>query len=64
MDLHLHVYQLKTLIKIVKGVLEAALKSKTYETVYNRLAVEEATAAVRGGAGLQGASLRDSDQED
>ncbi|KAM9753878.1 LOW QUALITY PROTEIN: calcium-dependent secretion activator 2 [Menidia menidia] len=73
MDLHLHVYQLKTLIKIVKktyrdfrlqGVLEASLKSKTYETVYNRLAVEEATAAVRGGAGLQGASLRDSDQED
>ncbi|XP_063730286.1 LOW QUALITY PROTEIN: calcium-dependent secretion activator 2 [Eleginops maclovinus] len=73
LDLQLHVYQLKTLIKIVKktyrdfrlqGVLDVTLNSKSYETVYNRLTVEEATAAVRSGDGLQGISMRDSDEED
>lgn len=76
LDLQLHTYQLKTLIKIVKksyrdfrlqGVLDAVLSGKNYQTVYNRLTVEEATAAVKagsGGGGLQGVSMRDSDQED
>uniref|UniRef100_A0A665U4I6 Calcium dependent secretion activator 2 n=1 Tax=Echeneis naucrates TaxID=173247 RepID=A0A665U4I6_ECHNA len=73
MDLQLHMYQLKTLIKIVKktyrdfrlqGVLDGTLNNKSYETVYNRLTVEEATAAVRAGDGLQGISMRDSDEED
>ncbi|XP_047675705.1 calcium-dependent secretion activator 2 isoform X4 [Tachysurus fulvidraco] len=72
LDLQLHVYQLKTLIKIVKksfrdfrlqGVLDSTLNSKNYETVYNRLTIEEATAAVSAGDGLQGISMRDSDEE-
>ncbi|XP_068458665.1 calcium-dependent secretion activator 2 isoform X2 [Clinocottus analis] len=73
LDLQLHPYQLKTLIKIVKktyrdfrlqGVLDVVLNNKSYETVYNRLTVEEATAAVKAGDGLQGISMRDSDEED
>ncbi|KAM6926542.1 calcium-dependent secretion activator 2 isoform 1-T1 [Lycodopsis pacificus] len=73
LDLQLHTYQLKTLIKIVKktyrdfrlqGVLDVVLNNKSYETVYNRLTVEEATAAVKSGDGLQGISMRDSDEED
>ncbi|KAM8891048.1 calcium-dependent secretion activator 2-like isoform 3-T3 [Spinachia spinachia] len=73
LDLQLHTYQLKTLIKIVKktyrdfrlqGVLDATLNNKSYETVYARLAGEEATAAVKSGDGLQGISMRDSDEED
>ncbi|XP_061578202.1 calcium-dependent secretion activator 2 isoform X2 [Cololabis saira] len=73
LDLQLHMYQLKTLIKIVKktyrdfrlqGVLDGTLNSKSYETVYNRLTMEEATAAVKAGGGLQGISMRDSDEED
>lgn len=51
----------------LQGVLDAVLSSKNYQTVYNRLTVEEATAAVKassGGGGLQGVSMRDSDQED
>uniref|UniRef100_A0A8C6SNS6 Calcium dependent secretion activator 2 n=1 Tax=Neogobius melanostomus TaxID=47308 RepID=A0A8C6SNS6_9GOBI len=73
LDLQLHMYQLKTLIKIVKksyrdfrlqGVLDGTLNNKSYETVYNRLTVEEATAAVKAGDGLQGISMRDSDEED
>ncbi|KAM3609881.1 uncharacterized protein V6R79_021775 [Siganus canaliculatus] len=73
LDLQLHMYQLKTLIKIVKktyrdfrlqGVLDATLNNKSYETVYNRLTVEEATAAVKAGDGLQGISMRDSDEDD
>ncbi|XP_056137230.1 calcium-dependent secretion activator 2 isoform X2 [Lampris incognitus] len=73
LDLQLHVYQLKTLIRIVKkthrdfrlqGVLGATLSSKTYDTVYNRLTVEEAMVAVRGGDALQGIGLRDSDEEE
>ncbi|XP_029472460.1 calcium-dependent secretion activator 2 isoform X5 [Rhinatrema bivittatum] len=73
LDLQLHVYQLKTLIKIVKksyrdfrlqGVLEGTLNNKTYETVRSRLTVEEATVSVTDGGGLQGISLRDSDEED
>uniref|UniRef100_A0A4W3IJT0 Calcium dependent secretion activator 2 n=1 Tax=Callorhinchus milii TaxID=7868 RepID=A0A4W3IJT0_CALMI len=72
LDLQLHLHQLKTLIKIVKksyrdfrlqGVLEATLNSKTYETVHSRLTVEEATASVSEGAGLQGISMKDSDEE-
>lgn len=49
----------------LQGVLDAVLSSKNYQTVYNRLTVEEATAAVKtGSGGLQGVSMRDSDQED
>uniref|UniRef100_A0A674A919 Calcium dependent secretion activator 2 n=1 Tax=Salmo trutta TaxID=8032 RepID=A0A674A919_SALTR len=73
LDLQLHMYQLKTLIKIVKktyrdfrlqGVLDGTLNNKSYETVYNRLTVEEATMAVKTGDGLQGITMRDSDEED
>ncbi|XP_048027729.1 calcium-dependent secretion activator 1 isoform X10 [Megalobrama amblycephala] len=71
MDLQLHVYQLKILIRIVKkkyrdfrlqGVLDSTLNSKMYETVRNRLILEEATASVREG-GMQGISMKDSDEE-
>uniref|UniRef100_A0A4W4EYX7 Ca2+-dependent activator protein for secretion a n=1 Tax=Electrophorus electricus TaxID=8005 RepID=A0A4W4EYX7_ELEEL len=60
MDLQLHLYQLKILIRIVKkkyqdfrlhGVLDSTLNSKMYETVKKRLILEEATASVRGGGG-------------
>ncbi|XP_028575366.1 calcium-dependent secretion activator 1 isoform X16 [Podarcis muralis] len=73
MDLQLHIYQLKTLIRIVKktyrdfrlqGVLDSTLNSKTYDTVRNRLTVEEATASVSEGGGLQGITMKDSDEED
>nr|XP_021335496.1 calcium-dependent secretion activator 1 isoform X23 [Danio rerio] len=72
MDLQLHVYQLKILIRVVKkkyrdfrlqGVLDSTLNSKMYETVRNRLILEEATASVREG-GMQGISMKDSDEED
>nr|XP_020453812.1 calcium-dependent secretion activator 1 isoform X4 [Monopterus albus] len=72
MDQQLHVYQLKILIRITKkkyrdfrlqGVLDSTLNSKMYETVRNRLTVEEATASVREG-GMQGISMKDSDEED
>ncbi|XP_068599048.1 calcium-dependent secretion activator 1 [Brachionichthys hirsutus] len=71
-DLQLHVYQLKILIRVVKkkyrdfrlqGVLDSTLNSKMYETVRNRLTLEEATASVREG-GMQGISMKDSDEED
>nr|XP_015202647.1 PREDICTED: calcium-dependent secretion activator 1 isoform X28 [Lepisosteus oculatus] len=73
MDLQLHVYQLKILIRIVKkkyrdfrlqGVLDSTLNSKMYETVRNRLTLEEATASVREGGGMQGITMKDSDEED
>ncbi|XP_061628393.1 calcium-dependent secretion activator 2 isoform X1 [Phyllopteryx taeniolatus] len=73
LDLQLDLYQLKTLIKIVKksyrdfrlqGVLDATLNNKSYETIYKRLTVEEATLAVKAGGGLDGVSMRDSDQDD
>ncbi|TFK11516.1 WD repeat-containing protein 63 [Platysternon megacephalum] len=73
LDLQLHVYQLKTLIKIVKktyrdfrlqGVLEGTLNSKTYDTVHSRLTVEEATVSVTDGGGLQGITMKDSDEEE
>ncbi|XP_060723940.1 calcium-dependent secretion activator 1 isoform X8 [Tachysurus vachellii] len=72
MDQQLHVYQLKILIRIVKkkyrdfrlqGVLDSTLNSKMYDTVRNRLTLEEATASVREG-GMQGISMKDSDEED
>lgn len=101
MDLQLHLYQLKILIRIVKvrapppcwpgpgvavatglantcsflprqkkyrdfrlqGVLDSTLNSKMYETVRSRLTLEEATASVREG-GMQGISMKDSDEED
>ncbi|KAM9799684.1 calcium-dependent secretion activator 1-like isoform 17-T17 [Syngnathus typhle] len=71
MDLQLHVYQLKILIRIVKkkyrdfrlqGVPDSTLNSKMYESVRNRLTLEEATASVREG-GMQGISMKDSDEE-
>ncbi|XP_061687301.1 calcium-dependent secretion activator 1 isoform X7 [Syngnathoides biaculeatus] len=70
-DLQLHIYQLKILIRIIKkkyrdfrlqGVLDSTLNSKTYETVRNRLTLEEATASVREG-GMHGISMKDSDEE-
>ncbi|KAM9312568.1 calcium-dependent secretion activator 2 isoform 3-T3 [Gastrophryne carolinensis] len=73
LDLQLHVYQLKTIIKIVKktyrdfrlqGVLDGTLNNKTYETVHNRLTMEEAMVAVSERGGLQGISMKDSDDED
>uniref|UniRef100_A0A670YFG8 Calcium dependent secretion activator 2 n=2 Tax=Pseudonaja textilis TaxID=8673 RepID=A0A670YFG8_PSETE len=73
LDLQLHIYQLKTLIKIVKktyrdfrlqGVLEGTLNSKTYNTVHSRLTVEEATISVSDGSGLQGITMKDSDEEE
>uniref|UniRef100_A0A8C3I604 Calcium dependent secretion activator 2 n=1 Tax=Chrysemys picta bellii TaxID=8478 RepID=A0A8C3I604_CHRPI len=73
LDLQLHIYQLKTLIKIVKktyrdfrlqGVLEGTLNSKTYDTVHSRLTVEEATVSVTDGGGLQGITMKDSDDEE
>uniref|UniRef100_A0A3B1IG42 Ca2+-dependent activator protein for secretion a n=1 Tax=Astyanax mexicanus TaxID=7994 RepID=A0A3B1IG42_ASTMX len=72
MDLQLHLYQLKILIRVVKkkyrdfrlqGVLDSTLNSKMYETVKNRLMLEEATASVRDG-GMLGISMKDSDEED
>ncbi|XP_058488869.1 calcium-dependent secretion activator 1 isoform X17 [Solea solea] len=72
MDQQLHVYQLKILIRITKkkyrdfrlqGVLDSTLNSKMYETVRTRLTVEEASASVREG-GMQGISMKDSDEED
>ncbi|XP_053539757.1 calcium-dependent secretion activator 1 isoform X9 [Ictalurus punctatus] len=72
MDQQLHVYQLKILIRIVKkkyrdfrlqGVLDSTLNSKMYDTVRNRLTLEEATASVREG-GMQGITMKDSDEED
>ncbi|XP_057194321.1 calcium-dependent secretion activator 1 isoform X10 [Triplophysa rosa] len=72
MEQQLHVYQLKILIRIVKkkyrdfrlqGVLDSTLNSKSYDTVRNRLTLEEATASVREG-GMQGISMKDSDEED
>uniref|UniRef100_UPI00398EECBA calcium-dependent secretion activator 2 isoform X4 n=1 Tax=Pristiophorus japonicus TaxID=55135 RepID=UPI00398EECBA len=73
LDLQLHLYQLKTLIKIVKksyrdfrlqGVLEGTLNCKMYETIHTRLTVEEATASVSESGGLQGITMKDSDEED
>ncbi|XP_041442347.1 calcium-dependent secretion activator 2 isoform X10 [Xenopus laevis] len=73
LDLQLHVYQLKTIIKIVKktyrdfrlqGVMDGTLNNKTYETVHNRLTVEEATVADSDRGGLQGVTMKDSDGED
>ncbi|XP_062439230.1 calcium-dependent secretion activator 2 isoform X2 [Rhea pennata] len=73
LDLQLHIYQLKTLIKIVKktyrdfrlqGVLEGTLNSKTYDTVHSRLTVEEATVSVTDAGGLQGITMKDSDEEE
>uniref|UniRef100_A0A4W6DP66 Ca2+-dependent activator protein for secretion b n=1 Tax=Lates calcarifer TaxID=8187 RepID=A0A4W6DP66_LATCA len=47
----------------LQGVLDSTLNSKMYDTVRNRLTVEEATASVREG-GMQGISMKDSDEED
>uniref|UniRef100_A0A6Q2YYU7 Uncharacterized protein n=1 Tax=Esox lucius TaxID=8010 RepID=A0A6Q2YYU7_ESOLU len=72
MDQQLHVYQLKILIRIVKkkyrdfrlqGVLDSTLNSKMYETVRNRLTLEEANASMKEG-GMGGISMKDSDEED
>lgn len=47
----------------LQGVLDSTLNSKMYETVRSRLTLEEATASVREG-GMQGISMKDSDEED
>ncbi|KAL4659394.1 calcium-dependent secretion activator 2-like [Arapaima gigas] len=73
LDLQLHPYQLRTLIRIVKktyrdfrlqGVLDGTLNSKSYETVHNRLTLEEATLCVGADDSLRGVSMRDSDEEE
>nr|AAA79701.1 Ca2+-dependent activator protein for secretion [Homo sapiens] len=74
MDLQLHIYQLKTLIRMVKktyrdfrlqGGPGLHLKqARPDEPIRNRLTVEEATASVSEGGGLQGISMKDSDEED
>ncbi|XP_058662107.1 calcium-dependent secretion activator 2 isoform X3 [Ammospiza nelsoni] len=73
LDVQLHIYQLKTLIKIVKktyrdfrlqGVMEGTLNSKTYDAVHSRLTVEEATVSVTDTGGLQGITMKDSDEEE
>ncbi|KAG2459882.1 CAPS2 protein, partial [Polypterus senegalus] len=48
----------------LQGVLEGTLNNKAYDTIYNRLTLEEATVSVTDGSGLQGISMRDSDEED
>lgn len=48
----------------LQGVLDGTLNNKSYETVYNRLTIEEATAAVSAADGLQGITMRDSDEEE
>ncbi|TNN41239.1 Calcium-dependent secretion activator 2 [Liparis tanakae] len=72
-DLQLHAFQLRTLIRIVKktyrdfrlqGVADVSLNSRSYEVVHRRLSVEEATAAVKSGDVLQGVSMRDSEEEE
>ncbi|XP_053317887.1 calcium-dependent secretion activator 2 isoform X1 [Spea bombifrons] len=71
-DLQLHVYQLKTIIKILKktyrdfrlqGVLESTLNNKNYQTLYSRLSMEEATVSDGDRGGLQGITMKDSDDE-
>lgn len=47
----------------LQGVLDSTLNYKMYETVRNRLTLEEATASVREG-GMQGITMRDSDEDD
>ncbi|KAI1239375.1 hypothetical protein IHE44_0012494 [Lamprotornis superbus] len=71
LDIQLHIYQLKTLIKIktyrdfrLQGVMEGTLNSKTYDTVHSRLTVEEATVSVTDAGGLQGITMKDSDEEE
>uniref|UniRef100_A0A8C9RB63 Calcium dependent secretion activator 2 n=1 Tax=Scleropages formosus TaxID=113540 RepID=A0A8C9RB63_SCLFO len=48
----------------LQGVLDGTLNNKSYETVYNRLTLEEATLCVGAGDSLQGISMRDSDEEE
>lgn len=47
-----------------QGVQDSTLNIKNYETIYNRLTMEEATVAVKAGDGQRGISTRDSDVED
>ncbi|XP_077867039.1 calcium-dependent secretion activator 1-like [Saccoglossus kowalevskii] len=55
LDLQLHIHQLNTILKLFRkmysdfelhGITEQILNSKTYQTIKNRLQVEEATASV------------------
>ncbi|KAE8615981.1 hypothetical protein XENTR_v10008678 [Xenopus tropicalis] len=48
----------------LQGVMDGTLNSKTYETVHHRLTVEEATVADSDRGGLQGVTMKDSDDED
>lgn len=48
----------------LQGVLEGTLNSKTYDTVHSRLTVEEATVSVTDAGGLQGITMKDSDEEE
>lgn len=44
--------------------MEGTLNSKTYDTVHSRLTVEEATVSVTDAGGLQGITMKDSDEEE
>lgn len=48
----------------LQGVMEGTLNSKTYDTVHSRLTVEEATVSVTDAGGLQGITMKDSDEEE
>uniref|UniRef100_A0A8C7ULF2 Ca2+-dependent activator protein for secretion b n=1 Tax=Oncorhynchus mykiss TaxID=8022 RepID=A0A8C7ULF2_ONCMY len=47
----------------LQGVLDSTLNSKMYDTVRNRLTLEEANASMKEG-GMGGISMKDSDEED
>lgn len=44
--------------------MEGTLNSKTYDTVHSRLTMEEATVSVTDAGGLQGITMKDSDEEE
>lgn len=48
----------------LQGVMEGTLNSKTYDTVHSRLTMEEATVSVTDAGGLQGITMKDSDEEE
>jgi len=69
-ELQLHIYQLKTLIKIFKSFTRdfalqgvAEIKTKTYTQIHKRLTVEEATASVTIGSLGNNITMKESDEE-
>uniref|UniRef100_A0A8C5Q4T9 Calcium-dependent secretion activator 1 n=1 Tax=Leptobrachium leishanense TaxID=445787 RepID=A0A8C5Q4T9_9ANUR len=47
----------------LQGVLDSTLNSKTYDAIKTRLGVEESIASISEGGGLQGITMKDSDEE-